>query len=127
VTWEQQDITRLPYPDRSFDLVLSTWTLECLADPSRAVREFLRMIKDDGFAIYAFSSRPEAGLSRVYGRLLEEWAAGTLHGRFLAPEEQPYHTCEHSRLMTFARGLATVVVLRKCCRVDEPQAPCLPA
>jgi len=127
VTWAQEDITRLPYPDRSFDVVLSTWTLETLTDPRRAVREFLRVIKDDGLVIYAFSSRPEAGLSRVYGRLLEEWAAGTLHGRFLAPEEQPYHTCEHSRLMTFARGLATVVVLRKCCRVDDPQAPCLPA
>lgn len=127
VTWEQQDITRLPYPDRSFDVVLSTWTLECLADPRRAVREFLRVIKDDGFVVYAFSSRPEAGLSRVYGRLLEEWAAGTLRGRFLDRTEQPYHTCEHSHLATFARGLATVVVLRKCCRADDPQAPCLPA
>ncbi len=28
--------------------------------------------------------------------------------------------CEHSRLTTFARGLATVVVLRNCCRVDDP-------
>lgn len=34
--------------------------------------------------------------------------------------------CEHSRLMTLAGGLATVVVLRKCCRVDDPQDPCLP-
>ncbi|MFQ5846526.1 MAG: geranylgeranyl reductase family protein [Candidatus Methylomirabilales bacterium] len=126
VTWEQQDITRLPYPDRSFDIALSTWTLETLVDPRPAVREFLRVIKDDGFVIYAFSSRPEAGLKHLYGRLLEEWSAGTLRGRFLTPSEQPYHSCEHSRLTTFARGLATVVVLRKCCRVDDRQAPCLP-
>ncbi|GMQ75198.1 MAG: hypothetical protein BMS9Abin01_0443 [Gammaproteobacteria bacterium] len=126
VTWEQGDIARLPYPDRSFDVVLSAWTLEALADPRRAVREFLRVIKDDGFVIYTFSSKPEAGLKHLYGRLLEEWSAGTLRGRFLTPAEQPYHTCEHSRLRTFARGLATLVVLRKCCRVDDPRAPCFP-
>jgi SAM-dependent methyltransferase len=126
VTWEQQDITALPYADRSFDVVLCTWTLETLADPRRAVHEFLRVITDDGFIIYAFSSRPEAGLERLYGWLLEEWSAGTLRGRFLSPTDRPYHICEHSRLMTFARGLATVVVLRKCCRVDDPETPRLP-
>ncbi len=126
MAWEQQDMTRLPYPDRTFDVVLSTWTLETLADPRLAVQEWLRLIKDEGFVIYAFSSRPEATLDRLYARLLEEWSSGTLRGRFLTPAERPYHTCEHSRLTTFARGLATVVVLRKCCRVDDPQAPCLP-
>ncbi len=127
VKWEQGDLTHLPYPDRSFDLVLSTWTLETLPDPRRAVQELLRLITDDGYVIYAFSSRPAAGMDRLYAQLLEEWAAGTLRGRFLTPAERPYHTCERSRLTTFARGLATVVVLRKCCRVDDPQAPCLPA
>ncbi|HWT79755.1 MAG TPA: class I SAM-dependent methyltransferase, partial [Candidatus Methylomirabilis sp.] len=127
VAWEQHDLLALPYPDRSFDVVLSTWTLETLADPRRAVQEFLRLITDDGFVIYAFSSRPEAGMDRLYARLLEEWSSGTLRGRFLAPAERPYHTCERSRLITFARGLATVVVLRKCCRVDDPGTPCLPA
>lgn len=126
VTWEQQDITALPYADRSFEVVLCIWTLETLADPRRAVQEFLRVIADDGFVIYAFSSRPEAGLERLYGWLLEEWSAGTLRGHFLSPTNWPYHTCEHSRLMTFARGLATVVVLRKCCRVDDPETSCLP-
>ena len=127
VTWEQQDITALPYPDRSFDVVVSTWVLETLADPRAAVTEFLRVIKDDGVVIYVFSSRPEADVARrLYGRLLEEWSAGTLHGRFVAPAERPYHDCQHSRLATFAGGLATLVVLRKCCRVDDARASCLP-
>jgi geranylgeranyl reductase family protein len=126
VTFEQQDATALPYPDRSFDVVMSTWLLETLEDPRQAVRECLRVIKDDGFVIYMFSTRPESGVARLYGRLLEEWSAGTLAGRFLAPEDRPYHACEHSRVMTFARGLATVVVLRKCCTVDDPRALCLP-
>jgi geranylgeranyl reductase family protein len=126
VSWERGDIRDLPYADRSFDVALCTWTLETLDDPRRAVHELLRVIKDDGFVICAFSSRPEGGAGRFYGRLLEEWSAGTLRGRFLSTEERPYHTCEHSRLMTFAGGLATVVVLRKCCRVDRPEDLCLP-
>lgn len=128
VTWEQHDITRLPYADRSVDVVVSTWTLETLPDPRRAVGEFLRVIKDDGWVIYAFSGKPAGGLERLYARLLEKWSAGTLRGRFLdAAGQQPYHDCGGSQLTRFANGLATVVVLRKCCSVDDPQAPCLPA
>ena len=127
VTWAQHDITSLPYADQSVDVVVSTWTLETIADPRRAVREFLRVIKDDGFVIYAFSSRPAAGLERLYGRLIEEWSTGMLRGRFVHQSEQPYHDCGRSRLTRFANGLATVVVLRKCCDVDDPLSPCLPA
>lgn len=71
-------------------------------------------------------TRHEGGLGRFYGRLLEEWSAGTLRGRCLSACERLYHSCEHSRLMTLAGGLATVVVLRECCLVDDPHAPCLP-
>jgi len=77
--------------------------------------------------IYVFSTRSEANVAlRLYGRLIEEWSSGTLRGRFVAPADRPYHRCEHSRLATFAGGLATLVVLRKCCRVDDPESPCLP-
>lgn len=126
VTFEVQDVTRLPFPDRSFDVVLSTWTLETLPDPRQAVREFLRLITDDGYVIYAFSSRPATGLDRAYAALLERAYQGSLRWHLLGKEERPYHDCAHSRLTTFARGLATVVVLRKCCSVDAPDSPCLP-
>ncbi len=126
VAFEVQDITRLPYPDRSFDVVLSTWSLETLRDPRQAVREFLRVITDDGYVISAFSSRPAAGLDRAYASLLERAYQGSLRWHLLGKEERPYHDCPHSSLTTFARGLATVVVLRKCCSVDAPDSPCLP-
>jgi hypothetical protein len=71
-------------------------------------------------------TRPEGGLERLYGRFLEKCSAGTPPGRFLSASERPYHSCGHSRLMTLPGGLATVVVLRKCCLVDDPHAPCLP-
>jgi len=126
VAWMQHDMTSLPYADASVDVVVSTWALETIADPRQAVREFLRVIKDDGFVIYAFSGRPASGLERLYGRLIEEWTTGTLNGRFLRPAEQPYHDCDRSRLIKFANGLATVVVLRKCCSVNDPHSSCLP-
>ena len=125
VKFDVQDITRLSYPDRSFDVVLSTWTLETLPDPRQAVREFLRLIKDDGYVIYTFSSRPAAGLDRAYASLLERAYQGSLRWHLLGKDERPYHGCPRSRLTTFARGLATAVVLRKCCSVDAPDTPCL--
>ena len=89
-------------------------------------QEFLRLIKDDGYVIYAFSSRPAAGLDRAYAALLERAYQGSLRWHLLGKDERPYHDCARSSLTTFARGLATVVVLRKCCSVDAPDAPCLP-
>jgi len=126
VKFDVQDITRLSYPDRGFDVALSTWTLETLPHPRQAVREFLRLIKDDGYVIYAFSSRPAAGLDRAYAALLERAYQGSLRWHLLGKDERPYHDCAHSSLTTFARGLATVVVLRKCCSVEAPDNPCLP-
>lgn len=126
VRFKVQDVTHLPYPDESFDVVLSTWVLETLPDPRAAVREFLRLIKPEGYVIYALSSTPEAGRDRLYAGLLERAYQGTLRWHLLGSEERPFHHCSQSSLATFARGLATVAVLRKCCSVDAPDAPCLP-
>ncbi|MEZ4588287.1 MAG: geranylgeranyl reductase family protein [Gemmatimonadales bacterium] len=128
ITWAQQDIVALPYADRSFDVVISTWVLESVDDPRRVITELLRVLRDDGFLVYAFSSLPEASrLRRLYARLIEEWSAGNLHGRFVPVADRPFHDCEHSRLLTFAGGMATVVVLRKCCTVDGGEGACPPA
>jgi hypothetical protein len=44
--------------------------------------------------------------------------------RFLTPEERPFHKCGRSSIVSFAGGLATVIVLRKCCNVEDETAPC---
>ncbi|MBI4714978.1 MAG: methyltransferase domain-containing protein [Nitrospirae bacterium] len=125
VRFVRGDMNRLPYPDGTFDLVVSTWAIETLDDPKAAVREFLRVIKDDGAVVYAFSSRPEQGFER-FGALLAEWALGEKFAfRFLPRRERPYHHCAMSRLMTFFGGLMTLVVLRKCCTVEDEAAPCV--
>ncbi|HEY5627410.1 MAG TPA: class I SAM-dependent methyltransferase [Nitrospira sp.] len=38
----------LPFPDRRFDSVVSTWTLCTIADPIKALREVRRVLKPDG-------------------------------------------------------------------------------
>lgn len=98
VGFEIQDISALPYPDNSFDVVTCTWALETLKEPKKAVTEFLRVINKDGYVIYVFHS---------------------------LPKERPYHKCGRSSIASFAGGLATVVVLRKCCNVNDETAPCL--
>jgi len=125
VTFETADMRLLPFPDNSFDAVVSTWAIETLPDSKAAVREFLRVIKDDGHVIYAFSSMPKMGITRLYSFMLEKFLGRTFDWHFLSKKERPYHDCQNSSLATFGNGLMTVVVLRKCCRVGDEVAPCL--
>lgn len=45
------DLTRLPFKPGVFDVITSGETLEHLDDDSSAVREFSRVVKDDGFCV----------------------------------------------------------------------------
>ena len=89
--------------------------IEGLADAKAAVPEFLRLIRDEGFVVYAFASLPDTPTGQLYARLAGPMIRGLGDAHFLRAEERPFHDCGHSRLVTFANGLATVAVLRKCC------------
>ncbi|NIR51735.1 geranylgeranyl reductase family protein [candidate division KSB1 bacterium] len=125
VELRKADMRRLPFADSSFDAVVSTWAIETLSDPKAAVREFLRVIKEDGYVLYVFSSMPKFGAARLYSFMLEKFLGKTFDWRFLPGKERPYHDCQHSSLTSFGNGLMTVVVLRKCCSVEDEAAPCL--
>lgn len=125
VEFRKSDVRQLPFADKSFDAVVSAWAIETLPDPKAAVQECLRVIKDDGYVIYAFSSLPKFGVARLYSFMLEKFLGKTFDWRFLSKKERPYHDCQNSSLGTFGNGLMTVVVLRKCCTVGEEAAPCL--
>jgi geranylgeranyl reductase family protein len=125
VQFKKSDMRQLPFADKSFDVVVSTWAIETLPNPKTAVQEFLRVIKDDGYVIYAFSSIPRFGISRLYSFMLEKSLGRAFDWRFLPKKEMPYHDCQRSSLATFGNGLMLVVVLRKCCTVEDEAAPCL--
>lgn len=125
VEFEKADISHLPFADNSFDAVISTWAIETLPDPKEAVREFLRVIKEDGYVIYAFSSTPTKNLIKLYSSILEAFFGKTFKKHFLSKKQQPYHSCKNSMIASFGNGLMTVIVLRKCCTIADPLTPCL--
>ena len=49
----------LPYGDRSFDFVISTWTLCTIPDPVKALREVHRVLKPDGGFLFLEHGRSE--------------------------------------------------------------------
>lgn len=73
----------LPFADASFDLVLSLWAIEHLADPSRSFGEISRVLRPGG--MFAFVT-PNARSLLIRARRLmrEDWAKRllrTLYGR----------------------------------------------
>jgi len=48
---EQMDITAIEHPDKSFDVIYCSHVLEHVSDDRKAMREFHRILADDGFAV----------------------------------------------------------------------------
>ncbi len=48
---DRVDVTAMPYPDRTFDLVLCSHVLEHVPDDGAAMREIARVLKPDGTAV----------------------------------------------------------------------------
>ncbi len=110
-------VLELPFPDDSFDIVVSSWVIETVHDPMRAVAEYLRVIKSTGYVLYTFCSIPHGWLSRAGTALLRAAVESRFSGHFLAPEETPWHDCERSRRVRSHAGLTTYITLRKCCPI----------
>lgn len=62
--YPEQDIQRLTYEDRSFDLVLTSDTLEHVPDYRAALRETRRVLRAGGRHILTIPLRPDLSVSR---------------------------------------------------------------
>lgn len=113
----------LPFPENTFDIVVSAWVIETVSDPMQAVREYLRVIKTTGYVFYTFCSVPEGWFSRAGTALLREVVESRFAGHFLSPDETPWHDCVRSRQVRSQSGLTTYIALRKCCPIGPRIMP----
>ncbi len=119
----QASVLDLPFSDRSFDLVVSSWVIETVPDPLKAVSEYLRVLTDDGYVLYTFCSLPAGWVSRAGTALLRATVEHRFGGNFLPPEQTPWHDCDRSIRLRSHAGLTTFVILRKCCAVGPGILP----
>jgi ubiquinone/menaquinone biosynthesis C-methylase UbiE len=67
--FSQGNAYHLPFADRSFDVVLSTWMFSHLRQPGAVVKETMRVLRSDGWCIIVcFSQAPgwRGGIERVF-------------------------------------------------------------
>ncbi|MBU4086561.1 MAG: class I SAM-dependent methyltransferase, partial [Nanoarchaeota archaeon] len=48
IEFKQGSIDKIPYPDNNFDIVLASLVIHYLKKPERAIKEFRRVLKDNG-------------------------------------------------------------------------------
>lgn len=68
------DMTRLPFPDDAFDVVLSTYSMCPLYDPARGALELYRVTRPGGRIGVAHSTDPRSRFTRWLARRVEDLA-----------------------------------------------------
>jgi len=70
ITLAAADACQLPYPDASFDTVVSTWTPCSIPDVAQSIREIRRALKPDGqFLFVEHGASPEPSVRAWQNRL----------------------------------------------------------
>ena len=76
-TFSQADATHLPFPDESFDAVISTQVLEYIPDVDAALAEIHRVLRRDGRVVIVDTDWDSivwhSNNRRLMGRVLEVW------------------------------------------------------
>lgn len=88
VTRAVGSVDALPFPDGTFDIVMSAWVIETVDSPSAAVTEMLRVLRPGGLVAYSFCSRP--------ARRRDRWRTGptraVVHALFAGLPSPPLPT-----------------------------------
>ncbi len=116
-------VQSLPFPDESFDIVVSAWVIETVDSPTAAVTEMLRVLRPGGVVVYSFCSRPVRRRDRWRSGPTRALVHAFFAGHFLTPEQTPFHDCSMSRRTSYANGAATVILLSACCTVTSDALP----
>ena len=101
IRWQQGSAEALPYPDRSFDAVVSQFGLMFVPDKARALREMMRVLAPGGrLAIAVWASLERTPAYAAETRLVERMA-----GREAAQAlESPYSLGDPGRVRELCRA-----------------------
>jgi SAM-dependent methyltransferase len=78
VEWHERSAEEIPFPDGSFDTVLSTYSLCTIPDPGAALREIHRVLAPAGKFIFCeHGLSPNASTQRWQNRLTPLWSRFT--------------------------------------------------
>ena len=81
-----QDMFRLPYADRSFDVVIVSNALHIVPEPERALAEIRRVLKDDGILIAPTFTHAENSFPGKVKAFFMKLAGFPLHGKWTNEE-----------------------------------------
>ena len=81
-----QDMFRLPYADKSFDVVIVSNALHIVPQPEKALQEIKRVLKDDGVLIAPTFTHAENSFSGKVRTFFMKLAGLPLHSRWTSGE-----------------------------------------
>lgn len=87
--WSAADALHLPFPDESFDAVVSGFLLRNVTDVPRALKEQLRVLRPGGRIVALDTTPPPENLLAPFIRLHMHTIIPTL-GRWIAGQEEAY-------------------------------------
>ena len=81
-----QDMFRLPYADKSFDVVIVSNALHIVPQPEKALQEIKRVLKDDGVLIAPTFTHAENSFSGKVKAFFMKLAGFPLHSKWTSEE-----------------------------------------
>ena len=81
-----QDMFRLPYADKSFDVVIVSNALHIVPQPEKALQEIKRVLKDDGVLIAPTFTHAENSFSGKVKAFFMKLAGFPLHSKWTSAE-----------------------------------------
>ncbi|GMH40112.1 hypothetical protein BSKO_08016 [Bryopsis sp. KO-2023] len=80
VDFVQEEVTNLPFENRSFDCVVDTYSLCVYPDPTGALQEMARVVKPDGRVLLLEHTRSSNAAIGLYQDIVAEPVAATSKG-----------------------------------------------
>jgi demethylmenaquinone methyltransferase/2-methoxy-6-polyprenyl-1,4-benzoquinol methylase len=95
ITFEVADVTKLPYPDASFDIASISFGIRNVGDPSKGIAEMARVVRPGGRVMVLEFGQPQ---SRAFGAVYDFYRRNVLPrlGGMVTGDKEAYDYLERS-------------------------------